>query len=123
MTHGYSRVRLSRYLVEANDDSNAPTSVAVNHTILQDLCADVDGCSVNMFMRNWDGHDVLANAGPYHFSLNPTNHKWSSASTVTAATTTVAMKLPCERGIVIYKTVNIQTVATLEMTDQAFFLC
>lgn len=67
-------VSISRYVVEAPDNSTSPDTVPVDDAILTQLCQDEDGCSVNLYMRNWDAaHEggLLAGAGPFRMSLAP----------------------------------------------------
>lgn len=72
-------VSINRYVVEAPDQSSSPDTVRVDGEILTDLCEDEDGCSVGLYMRNWDNAHkggLLAGAGPFRMSLAaPVNGK------------------------------------------------
>lgn len=65
---------LRRYTVEAQDSGSTFNSVAVDTDILLQLCADQDGCTLHLGMREWDtkyrGTGLLAMLGPIRFSLS-----------------------------------------------------
>jgi len=65
-------VSINRYVVEAPDNGASPDTVKVDDTILTQFCQDEDGCSVSLYMRDWDvAHEggLLAGAGPFRMSL------------------------------------------------------
>lgn len=66
-------VSLRRYVLEATDGGNTPTSVPVDENLLQQLCRDEDGCTFTLGMRDWNttaiGHGLLATVGPIRLSL------------------------------------------------------
>ncbi len=67
-------VNISRYVVEAPDNSTSPDTVPVDDAILTEFCQDEDGCQVSLYMRNWDAaHEggLLAGVGPFRVSLAP----------------------------------------------------
>lgn len=66
-------VSTNRYVVEAPDKGTAPNSVPVDPQILNDYCADVDGCTISLYMRDWDDNNsrgLLAGGSGYHMSLS-----------------------------------------------------
>ena len=66
-------VSTNRYVVEAPDNSTSPDTVPVDDTILNNYCADVDGCSISLYMRDWDDNNsrgLLAGGSGYHLSLS-----------------------------------------------------
>ncbi len=65
-------VSINRYVVEAPDEGASPDTVVVDDAIVTEFCQDEDGCSVSLYMRNWDAaHEggLLAGAGPFRMSL------------------------------------------------------
>ena len=79
-------VSMNRYVVEAPDNGTSPDTVPISDTILTNFCADADGCSVSLYMRNWDGSKpgLLAGISQYHMALAaPVNGKrqWSMHDT------------------------------------------
>ena len=62
---------INRYVVEAPDNGASPDTVPVDPKILNDYCRDEDGCSVSLYMRNWDGNDTMAGVTARHLSLGP----------------------------------------------------
>jgi hypothetical protein len=76
-SHGTANQRLDYqtsiqpYVVEAKDGGTSPYTVPLSKTILLDYCADDDGCTVSLYMRNWDGNstDLLSGIGPYRLAL------------------------------------------------------
>lgn len=80
-------VSLRRYIVEAPDNGASPDTVALDDAILTQLCADEDGCTFTLGMRNWeptrptDAKAMLASVGPARFSMSLTvqgKRWWSS---------------------------------------------
>ncbi|MEZ4621351.1 MAG: hypothetical protein R2867_38435 [Caldilineaceae bacterium] len=80
-------VSLRRYIVEAPDNGASPDTVPLDDAILTQLCADEDGCTFTLGMRNWDPNRptdpkaMLASVGPARFSISPTvqgKRWWSS---------------------------------------------
>ncbi len=77
-------VSLSRYVVEAGDAGSQPTTVPVDDALLMQLCADEDGCSITLGMRNpivQQVDNLLVTGFPYTFALgNAVNGKrvWHS---------------------------------------------
>jgi hypothetical protein len=76
-------VDIRRYVVEAPDKGTAPTTVPISDTILNNFCADADGCTVSLYMRNWDGTKpgLLAGVSGYRMALSAPNNvgqrQWS----------------------------------------------
>lgn len=64
-------VNTRRYVLEANDAGNTPSSVPVDDATLTAFCQDIDGCSITLGMRNWmdSGEGHLATKGPIRFSV------------------------------------------------------
>lgn len=64
---------LRRYTLEAKDGGAAFNSVPVDDAILQQLCADEDGCTLRLGLREYAldlaGTGVVAGFHPTHFSL------------------------------------------------------
>lgn len=80
-------VSLNRYIVEAPDNGASPDTVLLDDAILTQLCADEDGCTYTLAMRNWDSSRptdakaMLASVGPARFSVSPVvqgKRWWSS---------------------------------------------
>jgi hypothetical protein len=66
-------VSTRRYVLEAKDAGDKPSSVLVDDAILTELCQDEDGCKVTLAMRDWNpahGRGLLATKGPFLFSLS-----------------------------------------------------
>lgn len=68
-------VTVSRYVLEAVDGGmTSASSVKINDTILTEFCADVDGCTMTLGMRDWNGptkpKGKLAYGQEYRFSLS-----------------------------------------------------
>lgn len=72
-------VNIRRYVVEAPDNSTSPDTVPVDDAILTDFCQDEDGCSVWLYMRDWNpgsAPGLLAGSGPFRMSLAaPVNNR------------------------------------------------
>jgi hypothetical protein len=69
-------VSLRRYVLEASDGGSAPNTVPVNNEILTQFCQDEDGCTVSLYMRNWNDAaqpGLLAGVSAAHFSLAAVN--------------------------------------------------
>jgi hypothetical protein len=64
-------VDIRRYVVEAPDNGSSPDTVPISNTIVTNFCRDEDGCWVSLYMRNHDGHDVMAGVTARHLSLGP----------------------------------------------------
>ncbi len=66
-------VSIRRYVVEAPDGGATPNSVPVDDAMLNQLCADEDGCTITLGMRDWntpaDRPGLLATVGPWRFSI------------------------------------------------------
>ncbi|MCB0097309.1 MAG: hypothetical protein KDE46_16375 [Caldilineaceae bacterium] len=67
-------VDLRRYVVKAPDNGSSPDTVSVDPVILNDFCRDEDGCWLSLYMRNFDGQDVMAGVTGFHLSLGPVNN-------------------------------------------------
>jgi hypothetical protein len=77
---------MNRYVVEAPDNGASPDTVPVSDAILTDFCADADGCSLSLYMRNWDGTKpgLLAGDSGYRVALSPPvngKRQWSMFNT------------------------------------------
>jgi hypothetical protein len=75
-------VSMNRYVVEAPDNGTSPDTVPIDDAILTDYCADADGCSVSLYMRNWDGTrpGQLAGVSGYRMTLGASvngKRQWS----------------------------------------------
>lgn len=69
-------VNIRRYVVEAPDNSTSPDTVPVDNTILTEFCQDEDGCTMGLYMRNWNDlaqPGLLAGVSAAHFSLAAVN--------------------------------------------------
>lgn len=69
-------VNIRRYVVEAPDNGGSPDTVPVDNAILTEFCQDEDGCTMSLYMRNWNDAaqpGLLAGVGPVRFSLAPVN--------------------------------------------------
>jgi hypothetical protein len=69
-------VNIRRYVVEAPDKGSAPSTVPVDNEILTEFCQDEDGCTVGLYMRNWDDNrqpGLLAGVSAQRFSLAAVN--------------------------------------------------
>jgi hypothetical protein len=67
-------VNINRYVVEAPDNGASPDTVPLDDAILTDFCQDADGCTVSLYMRDWDPASepgLLAGVGPSRLSLAP----------------------------------------------------
>jgi len=80
-------VSLRKYIVEAPDNGASPDTVPLDDAILTQLCADEDGCTFTLGMRNWEpsrttfAKAMLASIGPARFSISPAENGkrwWSS---------------------------------------------
>lgn len=69
-------VNIRRYVVEAPDNSTSPDTVPVDNAILTEFCQDEDGCTMGLYMRNWNDAaqpGLLAGVSAAHFSLAAVN--------------------------------------------------
>jgi hypothetical protein len=98
-------VSLRRYIVEAPDNGASPDTVALDDAILTQLCADEDGCTFTLGMRNWDPNRpadpkaMLATVGPARFSVSPTvqGKRWWSSRNWTGGT---GVSAPADSSVV-----------------------
>lgn len=67
-------VDIRRYVVEAPDNGASPDTVPISPTIVTNFCRDEDGCWVSLYMRNFDGNDVMAGLTAHHLSLGPVDN-------------------------------------------------
>lgn len=83
----YTRT-LTRYMVVATYDPSYPDYntasrvVDIPQSVMLDYCADEDGCSVSMAMRNWSsGNDNAAmSVGPLRFYYHPASGRFRTAT-------------------------------------------
>jgi len=82
ITQSEYEVSIGRYVVKARDGGANATSIKVDHTLLLQLCADEDGCSLILGMQTSAARRPLETIGPIQFSIgpeDPTTHlRWSA---------------------------------------------
>jgi hypothetical protein len=69
-------VNIRRYVVEAPDNGASPDTVPVDNVILTEFCQDEDGCTIGLYMRDWDDvrqSGLLAGVSAQRFSLAAVN--------------------------------------------------
>lgn len=74
---------ITRYVVEAADQGASPDTVPVDMALLSALCQDQDGCTMGLYMRDWNDAfqpGMLAGVNAHRFSLTAVNNNkrdWS----------------------------------------------
>lgn len=73
-----SEVIAKRYHVVSRYGTNTRSTVALDMTIINELCGDEDGCIVRGLMRRWSNNTQTqaATRGPYVFTYNDADGHW-----------------------------------------------
>ena len=73
-----------RYHVSKRYGTNVQSSIALDNTIITELCGDEDGCEVRMVMKRWDSDAETAGAsrGPFLFFYDAPSGRYRFSSDV-----------------------------------------